>query len=611
MMKAFLLGAKAKAYSFWRWLKKMSVKFRVRLPAVWKRVRKLPKHIYVGVMNLLFDNYYGVRLVRKWLSWVGYGLFFVVSLIGLFLLDGSGETRQFIHPDRANEMVIGATTILLALLVPVAIVLIEDARKSSIERQVIVKSIIRLGLLPWVLLLMCIFLFVPAGMLLFGVSITVRSIYAIVVLWGLLFIFTCFFRAYKWLSDGSTFSSGSPDVPSEGPQPEVFSSYRFARVARLLGQAKSYEIWFVIWAQWFPEAYERELHQAFFRKEFDAISSKNPKRYIVMSLELEAYLKYIQKRNMESWLFELEYLQSFLSLYGKIKNKQIKDWKKAKMSGLWRGEAALAQINRHLIDSTFHGNRVWGLFEAMDTYVKSRKLIKLVGTNTMDDAVLLYFVEKYFEVLYEDDTRGHGVASYASKSPYWRITYDNLYVSRYNISFVMVDSFKQWLFEKLNNRQGDESMYKVDNVLRAVFADADPILVGTLYWLLYLAQNSVDSEWILDNFSKQRRPFGVTGRTYTYFGGDTKDNMNGYTQFAKSQDEAAIKLFAIMYQDYFRGFWNLDELIKLGKERIDAGKLPEEQLDRVEALVDVLSKVRAFYRRLARQSKKEENPKDK
>lgn len=556
----------------------------------------LLRDAYGQLQSSLFINYYGVRLMRTWLSLAGYIVFSSLTVWAVFILDQHEDTRKFLHPDGANEIVIGATTILLALLVPVAIVLIEDAKKSTLERQAIVKSIIRLGFMPMVLLVICGFLFLPTNIHVFGVSITARTLFAISVLCGLLFILMGFLRSYKWLSDGSTFSSGMPDSPpSEGPAPEAFSSYRFARIVRLLSGAKGYETWFIIWSQWFPEDYEHVLHQAFFKREVDIISGRRTKRFIVMSLELEAYAKYFDKRNKNSWRFELEYIKPFLHLYSLVEARMQTDMKAMKLAGLWRGENALLTINQQLIDRALTGNRIWHCFDAMDSYLIERDLINIHKHGKKDDPLLSYFIEKYFNTLYEDRVSTYHVRPYVAKNSHWQVTYTNLYKKRYNIGFVLANTFQDWLFKKLDEADHEDSNLNLDNVINILFSDADPMIIGELYWFFYNAQHTTDSEEALSAFYTKRRTFGLMGRFYTNWVDDETNMPVDYSNFRHTQQEGAIRLFAIMYQDYFRRFWNLDELISTGQKKIKSHELDDKQEDRLRSILGILKQLKRIY----------------
>lgn len=550
------------------------------------------------VTAIFFDNVYGTWLAKSWASLFGYVLLFVISLLTIIILDRFEYTRQFIHSSGANEAVIGVITILLALLIPVAIALIEDARESALARQTIVKSIIRFSLAPLVLLVVCIFLFIPEGIIIFGESVTLKNSYVAVLVCCVLFILTSFYRSYKWLSDGSTYSSGSPQTPPDGePQPEAFISYRFARIMRLLSSAKGYETWMTIWSQWFPGEYENVLYASFFKREFAVLKNKKTKRYIILSLELEAYDKHFKKRNIDNWSFELEYAKQFLFLYADMEDVIETDRTAARTMGLWRGKSALERINSKVLEKMMTRERAWNLFEFMGEYAKRRGLLKTRKSGRLrSDSLIKEFLEKYFNAVTKDRLSTYELESYFAQDKPWAVTYNNLYKERYNLSFLVVDEFKDWLFKLLDNIQKpDGRAYEVDSLLADLFPETDPIDMGRLFWMLYQAKNTTDSKLIVELNYKEERPFGHIGRSTSFWAEEEEARMKNFAKFQNDQEDNAVKLFATMYATYFRSFWNLDEIIKVAKA-IDVSTLDKYKASRLSSFIRLTQKIKEFYK---------------
>lgn len=564
------------------------------------------------ITSIFFENVYGTWLAKPWACILGYILLFVLSLLTIVVLDLFDYTRQFIHSNGANEAVIGVTTILLALLIPVAIALIEDAREFALARQTIVKSIIRFSLAPLVLLVVCIFFFIPEGIHVFGESVTLKNSYAAILVCCVLFILTSFYRSYKWLSDGSTYSSGSPQTPPDGePQPEAFASYRFARIVRLLSSAKGYETWMTIWSQWFPGEYENVLYASFFKREFAVLKNKKTKRYIILSLELEAYDKHFKKRNTNNWSFELEHAKQFLLLYAELESIIDADRKTARTMGLGRGKSALERINSKVLETMMTRERAWNLFEFMGEYAKKRGLLKMRKSGRLQsDRLIKEFLEKYFNAVTKDKLSTYELESYFSPDKPWAVTYDNLYNERYNLSFLVVDEFKDWLFKLLDDmKMPDDRAYEVDTLLADLFPQADPIDMGRLFWMLYLAKYTTDSKEVVELNYKKERPFGHIGRSTSFWAEEEEARMKNFAKFQNEQEDNAVKLFATMYATYFRHFWNLDEIIKIAKA-VDVSTLDKYEASRLSSFIRLMQKIKKFYKALDadNKSKQKEQP---
>lgn len=570
--------------------------FQDKLKPLLVEVTKFTKGAPRAIVSTFFENVYGVWIVKSWASLLGYALFFVLCFGVILFLDGSDDARQFIHSSGANEAVIGSITILLALLIPVAIALIEDARESALARQTIVKSIIRFNLAPLVLLVVCFFFFIPSGIHLFGESITLKNGYVAILACCILFILTSFYRSYKWLSDGSTYSSGTPQTPPDGePQPEAFFSYRFARIVKLLSGAKGYETWMTIWSQWFPPEYEDVLHASFFKRESAVLKNKKTKRYMVLSLELEAYDKHFKKRN-KSWRFELDYAKQFLLLHAGIEAVINADRTTARTAGLWRGKSASERINSKVIDAMMARDRVWHLFEFMGEYAEKRDFLKSRKSGRLQsDTLLKDFLWKYFDAVVQGKLSSYEVESYLAPDKPWAITYGNLYKERYNLSFIVVSEFKEWLFEKLDKLKDEDRIFEIDTLIADLFPHTDPITMSRFYWMLYQAKNTTDSALIVELSYKKERPFGYIGRSSGFWAEEEDVRMKNFAKFQHEQEENAIKLFATMYATYFKGFWKLNEIIKIAKA-IDVSTLNEPEAVRLKSFIRLMQEVKKFYK---------------
>lgn len=572
------------------------------------------KAVYGKTRAIFFENFYGVWIAKPVVSVAWYVIAYFVFL-GLFVIfDQHAYTRRFLHSDGSNEIVIGITTILLALLVPVAIALVEDARKSSLERQAIIRNIIRLAWMPGVLLGICLFLMVPKDLHIFSVSMTIRTAIAALVLCCVYFIVMGFFRAYKWLADGSVYSSGSPETPPpDSPMPEAFTSYRFAQIIKLLDGAKGYETWIAIWQQWFPPEYENALHAAFFRRQEDILKNHKVKRYIVLSLELEAYAKYYDKRNSQTWWFTSDYLKRFLIIYAQVDQiiERDRGTEIAVYSGLWRAKSALESLLKRMIDEQLQGrDRSWNLFEAMGEYLDAANLMNLEeGKRVNSDTILTYFITQVFELLLSDRLESFSIRSDLVERDYWLVTYENLYVKRLNVSFVVEQVFKEWLFKKLNDLDKIENPYGFDAILDVFYLGSDLTIIADMYWFMYLGKNTTDADDIIKRYYQTPRPFGVFSRvTVSNWVEDENQRMANYADMQNREIDNAARLFAIMYYVYFEQFWKLPDLIKAVQKALRRKTLEQKERWRLEALLDWLKRIDKFYK--SERAKVKKKPKE-
>lgn len=582
-----------------------------RLSGVRSRLRQsitarrtaLSNKVVMGIhnsRNQVSENIFGIRLLRPSIARLTYILVFAAVLACLLLAETTDIGTRFLHPENANEAVIGAATVMLALFVPVAIALIEDARGSRLYRQVIVKSIISLGFMPYVLAASSAFLFVPLGVHLFGESGTLRTLWAAVVVCGLAFILLSLYRAYRWLSDGIQ-NYGGPDGPNnppeDDPNPHVFPSYRFAQIVRLLDTYKGHETWFLVWEQWFPMDYEKVLHEKFIKRETRVLERRQVKRYIVLSVELEAYLKNIKRRNVESWLFYMDYLGKFFTLNMLLQQVFDEGRTEARINGLWRGERALNEIIKRIIYDALDKNKIWHVFDTIDKYIAQVGILSLPAEikRLPRNEAIEYFIEQYFEALYSGRISSYDVEHYTEQHDHWHISFEGLYGKRYYIAWQLADKFIDWLFKKIHDDLKREEIYKADEIIRAIYPTADIPMVSELYWFMYHAQSTTKAKEALDYYLEAGgRPFGLSSHVYTTFG-DDPDRVGGLIEMRDEHMIEVAKIFGNRYRNYFLGFWKLPELIREAKLRQRRKKTSEREKARLEALINYLGHIQTYY----------------
>lgn len=555
-------------------------------------------------MNIFAENIYGIWLLHKLTSVVGYILAFSASLAAMIIADSFGYGR-FLHIANVNETIIGAFTILLALLIPLAITLIQGDSNNSFARQTMVKTIIRFRAVSFVLLLICIGLIIPSGIHVAGEGLTLKNLYTPILVVCLIFIWATFYRSIRWLSDESAYSSGlSGDTPPKNPSSGGFSSYRFAWIVRLLKDTKGFQTWMAIWSQWFPVGYEETIHQAFFDRQYERLNNKRRKQYRLLSLELDAYDKDFDKRNQYGYKFEYENPEKFFTLHRKIEQILEENYVDSRMDGLWQGKEAASNISTKYINALMTRHRVWSLFESMSKYLKNSDLIEIRGDKIKKDELLELFLTAVFDAIKDDNISAHDASEHFSKADSaWAVTYDNLYgKTRNNLSFLVQNVYWEWLKSVLDKQKDKEFFFKNDSIVEMVFPEADPIIIGKLYWLLYLGSSSD----YLDLWVKRFRPIGLVGASSGFYKvtGNKEEEYKTLYENVSAQEYNSIKLFCNLYSGYLRtNFLDLVKNIETANN-IDKSTLSEVEVARLDDFISLAESILKFYEDNEKESKR-------
>src|SRR5690606_34799840 len=158
---------------------------------------------------------------------------------------------------------------------------------------------------------------------------------------------------------------------------------------------------------------------------------------------LEAYDKFYNRRNVHSVQFEFVYPKQFLDMHGKISKILETDRVEARLAGLYRGENAIKNTIAKVIDNMMDNNRVWHMFKAMQDYATDNDLIDIGDRDRLNnDSEIRLFLEKFFDAVVSDTVDTYQIDSYFEEKSPWAVTYDNLYVTRRNLSFLVVETFK-------------------------------------------------------------------------------------------------------------------------------------------------------------------------
>lgn len=551
--------------------------------------------------GLLFHQYYGVKLFKRKTITVGY-ITLLVVFYGLLLIIPKSllDASAYIN---FTEQSLTILIVLLTILLSAGLVLLgDDTRSWSLARVVIIRNIVKLkGLM--IACLTVILISVAPDYSYFGFGL--KTLLSPLLLISLIYILGIYLRIYLWLSDlaadPSFFEPQDPAKPGDklSERGYISGSYRFARIINLIHEIDARDAWQAVLEKKIPYGYEELLHEEFFEGAETILNSKKKDKYSDLSVRLEIYDKYYPRRNLESWRFYLDYTKRFLLIYSSL-SKLMKQNREASVTqNLWRGKHALENINKQLVTASMDNERIWSLLDAMDAYINDRDLVLLHDRNRSESSIVLdHFLNELFESLFEDKIETYDFDSYFNDHSHWLITRSNLYDNLYNISFVVEKSFREWLFKKLANAQDQENLLNIDQIIELLFTDADPITIGALYWLLYNAQHTTESIEIVESQYKNPRHFGLIGRTLVndWDNNEARRNEN-FAANNRIEVDNAIKLFVAKYGGYFRGFWNIDELIStaervLSRDSPSSSDLAEDEILRLESFIERLRKIR-------------------
>ena len=573
---------------------------RSKLKQVFADCKKVAGETRVNVLNVFSDNFYGIRLFKPGATKLGYLTALLILYLALFLLPKS-FLRAFDYIN-FTEQVPAVVTVLLTVLLSAGFVFLgDDTRGWSLARLTIIKDVVKLKGLIIAVSLICIIGIVPDYRV-FDYSL--KTLLSPLLVLSFLYILGIFVRVYRWLSDLAADPSLF-DGEGEGSESRIFpsSSYRFARIVYLIHHNNRRDAWQSILERKIPEGYEELIHEEFFKSSNKMLESLNSVKLQELSLMLEIYDKYYSRRNLDSWRFYLDYTKRFLVLYAGV--RQLLDERRRenpqtriKYASLYRGRAALERITARLITASFTEDKVWHLFEAMDTYVEADSLTELRGTRIKDNKVIGGFIDELYETIFKDEISGYEIGSYIHEKGNWKVTEKALYDDKNNIGWVMLKHFEEWLFRHLDKNEDGEYLPTVDQVVELVFPEVSPIDLGRLYWFMYNAKNTSDMKAVVESIYKDKRPIGHIGRMYGEFemAGEGATNLKEHIAKEKTAGENTIELFAHTHYQYFSDdYWNINSIISEGTKKIKGADKKDRGAIRVEMLVEDMKAIKKVF----------------
>ncbi len=582
-IKAILINQLSKKFNLIKLIVTMKEKARDNLNVLIKKI-----------LDVYSDSYYGVRLLKSSSIKQGY-VTLIIFLYGILLCIPKSYPNAFLYIDFTQQIIAILTVFLTVLLSAGFIFLSDDTKGWSLARLTIIKHVVRLRGLVMASVIICAISIAPNYQ--YG-DYSLKLLLSPFLIASFIYIIGIFLRVYLWLSDLAADPGLFEDKDNLGTRPFISSSYRFARIVYLIHETNQRDAWQTILERNIPEGYEELIHEEFFHSSEKIIKDCKPDMITDLSLRLEIYEKYYARRNLDSWKLYFDYTKRFLLLYADLCNiTRVRPIDK-KLAMVWRGKSALERILRSLFHESLDQEYAWNIFEAMDAYIVSSNLNSLPTKNAPQDTVVLGdFIDELLETYYRDKNSLYETTSYLRDKIYWQISYDNLYTNKYNVSFVVLKHFEEWLFSKLDKETEKEKLINIDEAIQALFPDADPIGIGSLYWFMYIAKDINDSQSIIDMIYETVRPFGLIGRTYTYnVTKNEEEHMKEFEEYRNSQRNEGIKLFANMHAGYFTsGFWNIDKLIETGETKIIKKSNDDKGAIRVRYLVDDLRSIKKYY----------------
>lgn len=161
------------------------------------------KNVYQRVRDSLGEDVHGVWLLRPWVSIVGYVLLFIICSLVVTYLHENHWLYTWLHPANSSEIIIGIFTLLFALLLPLAIAIIQGDN-NPLVRQTLTTTVMRFGWMSVIVAIVCFTLVVPAKIVdipILKLRTTARSMTIPFLAVGFAFMLASLYRSVRWLRD--------------------------------------------------------------------------------------------------------------------------------------------------------------------------------------------------------------------------------------------------------------------------------------------------------------------------------------------------------------------------------------------------------------------------
>jgi len=563
-----------------------------------KKVKAIPvklswlKSIYQRTKDFLGENIHGVWLLRPRVSIVGYVLLFIICSPVVTYLHENHWLHPWLHPANSSEIIIGIFTLLFALLLPLAIAIIQGDN-NPLVRQTLTTTVMRFGWMSVIVAIVCFTLVVPAKIYVdIDISIlklktTARSMTIPFLAVGFAFMLASLYRSVRWLRDEAMTSGLFGEVVDKDTYIRSFASYRFACIVRALGNAKKSYIWQIVWSQQFSVSYEAIIHEAFFDRINKSIKSDDIKQYSLMLIELEAYQRNFAKRNQNSYKFASENPKRFFLLYDKIHRINEAYYRKRSEAGFLVDDNAIKSIASDYINLLVKKpgtNGVWNLFQAMNVYTQEVDLVVL-HDEIKKDWLVETFLEALFNSIKDSHVQAYSIKEHFGERSPWAVTYEHLFGNgeRYNLSFLVMEKYWEWLQSSLEDLGDRDYFFKNDSLVEIIFPETSGIIMGKLYWLLHLSHSSD----YLDLWITKHCPIGLmsSGPTLEY----ANDIQERSRQIAEQKEANTFKLFCRCYYQYIHSL-DLENTINQAESK-DTAELDEAQKARLDDFIMLAEKI--------------------
>lgn len=547
------------------------------------------KNVYQRVRDSLGEDVHGVWLLRPWVSIVGYVLLFIICSLVVTYLHENHWLYAWLHPANSSEIIIGIFTLLFALLLPLAIAIIQGDN-NPLVRQTLTTTVMRFGWMSVIVAIVCFTLVVPAKIVdipILKLRTTARSMTIPFLAVGFAFMLASLYRSVRWLRDEAMTSGLFGEVVDKDTCIRSFASYRFACIARALGNTKKSYIWQIVWSQQFSVSYEAIIHDIFFDQIIKSIKSDDIKQYRLMLIELEAYQRNFAKRNQNSYKFASENPKRFFLLYDKIHRTNEAHYRKRSEAGFFESDNAIKSIASDYINLLVKKpgtNGVWNLFQAMDAYMQKVDLV-ILHDEIRKDWLVDMFLEALFNSIKDSHVQAYSIKEHFGERSPWAVTYEHLFGDgeRYNLSFLVMKKYWEWLQSSLEDLGDHDYFFKNDSLVEIIFPETSGIAMGKLYWLLYLGRSSD----YLDLWITKHCPIGLmsSGPTLEY----ANDIQERSRQITEQKEANTFKLFCRCYYQYIHSL-DLENTINQARSK-DTAELDEAQKARLDDFIMLAEKI--------------------
>lgn len=429
------------------------------------------------------------------------------------------------------EALIGCAALLAAVLIPLAIFLIDNNETGfKWDKAVILKNVLN----PFKLVISFVLLSLP---LIFW---TETNYLNVVVLFlyvaGLCLLAIQIHEAYKWL------------VVTEAGSRETYRTTKRISYLSKLNDNDSEAIWSLTWGDNEARSLidDRKLVKAFFRKMESITDTEIIGSAMIRDFQNNLTANQIRDPLIYESISQFSFTHSKLGVEADEKGYQF----------VHANQQVLEQLIAGAITDEYMG---YMFFDQVKKYLDNTTV------NSVD--VVKYLSVNIFGEL--DRVEAREISIWENFPEEWKVSTGNLKNNKTGISQVWLHSYLEWIVRKNLFIFSEEFQYddRVDNATRELIPDVDPMTWSELILLEYAAFSSRKDEDLyaakVRNFIESKHAIGLMGRTYGFWEDDSPDSMSSMERFKIQQQKEIRATFEMMkLSKYFRVLSNKDLLGK-------------------------------------------------